>query len=146
MGRRAKFYGYDLPKPIYEACEKSIKAYPYLVNVEKNLNAVSGFRKNFADKVIDRVALSQHIREINDAFEEIPESYREAVKYYLFTTDTNDLKQFKVQTEFGRDYQETAIWVRKLVYFYAKQVGYPVSSKNTEHKVDIDDEGNLDFW
>ena len=145
MGRKGRFYGFDLAKPIYDACKESIKAYPYLKDVQENLDRISGFRKDYADQVIRRVALEQRIREIEDAFEQVPESYREAVKYYLFTKDTNEIRRYKVRTVFGRDFQETAIWVRKLIYLYAKQIGYPVSCRSTEHELVIDDDGNLNF-
>jgi len=145
MGLRAKFNGYEVTAPVRSACLAAIKTYPFLINTRKNMDDINGLHKSFADKVVDRADLDLKIREIEEAFGEIPSYYNKAVSHYLFSSDTKEQKKTYIETDLDMDYVEVVLWAEKLIYFFARNNGFPVSQRGEEFTLVIDDDGNVDI-
>lgn len=146
MGKKVRFNGYEVSKPVYDACKSILKAYPYLKNTQKSLSEINGLQKNFVDKIINRMDLDLKVKEIEDAFDQIPERYIKAVKYLLFSDDTKVDKRYKIEVWYNRDYLETVVWMEKLIYLYAKSSGFPVSERGKEFNLVITEDGTIEFW
>ena len=145
MGIKAKFNGYEVTAPVRSACLAAIKTYPFLKNTRKNMDDIDGLHKSFADKVVDRAVLDLKIREIEEAFGEIPSYYIEAVSHYIFSNDTKDQKKDYIEMKLNLDYVEVVLWSEKLIYFFARNNGFPVSQRGEEFTLLIDDDGNVDI-
>ncbi len=145
MGRKVRFNGYELSKPVYDACKSILRTYPYLKNAQKSLEDIDGIKRNFAEKVISKIDLNIKVQEMEDAFGQIPKRYIDAVKYCLFARDTKEEKRYTVEAYYENDYLETVVWMEKLIYLYAKIAGYPVSERGLEFNLVIDEDGTIEI-
>ncbi|NCE98198.1 hypothetical protein [Emergencia sp. 1XD21-10] len=146
MGRKIKFTGYELAKPVFDACEANIKAYPYLINVRRSFSEINGLKRNFAERVLNKVDLDLRISEIEEAFLQIPEKYVAAVKYYLFSKEKKAVVESQIELTYLLDYGEVVTWANKLIYLYAELLGYPISKKGEEVNLWIDENGEVEIF
>lgn len=146
MGKKIKYNGFELAKPIYDVCEASIKSYPALTHARESLREVDGLHKHFAEEVIYKLDLDRKIAEIEEAFEQVPETYRDAVKYYFFSNQKKSEIESVIEFRFELDYGDTVAWANKMLYLFADNSGYPVSKKGEECNLYIHDDGEVEIY
>lgn len=143
--KRTKFNGSVLQQDVFDACYYSLRSYPFLKKVKASLAEIDGYQKRFVDKIHEKVDLERQLELMDEAFESVPETYLNAVRYLLLTDDTYAAKDDKVTYQYGVDYLEACVQLDKLIYQYAVLSGWPVPQRVEEITLVIYEDGSIEF-
>ena len=143
--KRTKFNGTVLQRDIFYACYYSLRSYPFLRKVKNSLAEIDGYQKRFVDKIHEKVDVERQLALMDEAFESVPGTYIEAVKYLLFTEDSYALQADTVTYQYGVEYPEACVMLDKLVYQYAVLSGWPVPQRVEEITLVIYEDGSIEL-
>lgn len=134
--------GFNLPAPLYALCMAELKTTKYFKrNLESMLEYGEDILQRYEALIVDKESLQRKLRAVNEAFKQIPSQYHEALKYMLYTADTEEKQRMKLVEKYGLEIKEAKAWLKKLVYFYADAAGYPVPHNGKAYEFDINEDG-----
>ena len=79
---------------------------------------------------------------IEDALGQLPEKYRNPVMY-TFAGEALSTVRIDIELEMGMDYGDVIVFREKLIYFVAKNLGFPVSEKGEEWEIEVQSDGEI---
>lgn len=138
-----KMTGFKLPAALYKAQLARLKMYPFLKKSYESMLEIDGVRPGFYEQINKKIDVELKLQEMENAFEEIPGQYLDAVKFYLFSDRTKEEKRFLIETRYELDYKEVENWVVKLVYMYTVIDGWPVTTNGEEYSYEIHEDGTM---
>ncbi len=134
--------GFEVIKPFRECVITYLESYHALSRAYESFANIDGTKNSWCEKVLSKAAVERHLFMIEDALEQIPEKYRKPVMY-TFAGEPLSTVRIDIELEMGIDYGDVIVFREKLIYFVAKNLGFPVSEKGEEWEIEVQSDGEI---
>lgn len=136
--------GYEVIKPYRDWAISYISTYPALQRSHDSLESIDGLKNGWSEKVISKAAIESHLALIEDALSRIPTCYCEAVLYTFSGKPAYEIRE-TIEDEYQMDYGDVMVFREKLIYFVARDAGFPVAEKGEEREIEVQSDGEIIF-